>query len=233
MQPLAQAAALFEAHLVLATPEHGIHIVGTDGGPDWQSYDGGVQLASIDDEDVGEPDDEWSKNDHRRMLADRKLEQPWRGVSEHATATANRPSLLRFHYRYVASELAEQAALLVHPRSQAYAALMCHAADTIHTIHSGRRDQVYSAFLRNGALMDDPPWSGFGVDCGQPNFERLRNPNWLPKTLAVRQREAHEAKWAQRWRFVHAAFVIAALAVGMIIARKVLQARTIGKAAAT
>jgi tetratricopeptide (TPR) repeat protein len=234
--PLDRAAALFEAHLVLAEPAHGLHVIGTEVGPDWVVYEGNNIGPSLDDEDVFpsfDAEDDWRPRYHKEMMEERSHDARWLGPHERELSAQARPSLLRYHYRYVASELAEQAALLVHPRSQAYAALMCHAADTIHTIHIGRRDQVYRAFLNNGALMENPPWDYFGENCGKPNFDRLRDANWMPKTLAERQRLAHEEKWALRWRLVHATVMMAALVAAMIVGRNIMQARHPSKTVAT
>jgi hypothetical protein len=131
---------------------------------------------------------------------------------------------LRYHYRYVAAELAEQAANLVHPRSQAYAALLCHAADGLIDLDSALADRIYRTYLRNGAYMEEPPWTSFGRNCGTPDIERLRDPAWQKKTLAVRQHEAHAAKWLWRKRMLFAAALTVVIAAAVAATSRVLLA---------
>lgn len=90
----------------------------------------------------------------------------------------------RFHYREQAAQWAAQAAKWVPARSQAYAALMCHA------IRWSRRDEaaraaLYAEYVKKGALVS------FSVDngpCPQPNFQSAK---------ALEERLAHQT-WAQK-----------------------------------
>ena len=61
------------------------------------------------------------------------------GEAARVAASTAQPDA-RFHYRYVAADLAQQAAALLPPRSQAYAAVMCEATGWMPTpIRSARR----------------------------------------------------------------------------------------------
>jgi hypothetical protein len=80
----------------------------------------------------------------------------------------------RYHYRYVASAMASEAADLLPARSQAFAAVLCksvgwlgHGQDA-----TAERAAVYKRYLNEGAWV---PWAGdFGTDCPEPNFTTAR-----------------------------------------------------------
>lgn len=213
---LDRAAALYAAHLVLADPGEGLFVIGTEVAPDWVAYEGMGAPDSMDDEERPPGPEPWARGEHEDLLGRASDDAVWRGPHEVELSRAHRPSVRRFHYRYVASQLAEEAALLVPPRSQAYAVLLCHATDTILNIDADRRDALYRTYLKNGALVDDG-WDSFGRGCRTPDFERLRDPNWPPPTLAERQKAAHEAKWALRWRLVDVAAATAGFSAACLI----------------
>ncbi|WP_239014204.1 hypothetical protein [Archangium violaceum] len=83
------------------------------------------------------------------------------------------PHPLRFHYRSTAADLAEKAAELVPPRSQAYAALLCHAARFVSRTDPERVQRLWRTYVKRGAFV--PEVSQFGQSCPEPDFERLRN----------------------------------------------------------
>ncbi|MCB6183111.1 hypothetical protein LIN78_06080 [Leeia sp. TBRC 13508] len=74
-----------------------------------------------------------------------------------------------YHYRYLAVDLAKQAANELPQRSQAYAAVLCRAASWMG------KDEVmaaalYRTYLTNGAYVS---WGAqFGSNCPEPEFER-------------------------------------------------------------
>jgi hypothetical protein len=216
IDPIERAAALYAAHLVLADPDEGLFVIGTEVAPDWVAWEGNSAADSMDDEERPPGAGPWARAEHEARLETAGDDAAWRGRHEVELSQAHRPSVRRFHYRYVASQLAEEAALLVHPRSQAYAVLLCHATDTILNIDADRRDTLYRTYLKNGALIDEG-WESFGRGCRTPDFERLRDPNWPPLTLAERQKAAHEAKWALRWRVVDVAAAVAGVSAACLI----------------
>jgi cellulose synthase operon protein C len=100
----------------------------------------------------------------------------------------------RFHYRYVAANLAERAAALVPERSQAYAAMMCHATGWMLDTDSASADRIYHRYLHHGAHVK---WAGnFGRSCPEPDFKSAK---WLP----LRQDWWQTRHWAKhRWPWV-------------------------------
>ncbi|MBL8297745.1 MAG: hypothetical protein JNN30_05280 [Rhodanobacteraceae bacterium] len=101
-------------------------------------------------------------------------------------ASAPQPAQ-RFHYRYIAAELANQAADLVPARSQAFAAMLCSATGwLIHRdLPAARR--YYDRYVAEGAYL---AWAGnFGHDCPAPDFAaaaqrlQLERERWIKQTL--------------------------------------------------
>lgn len=85
------------------------------------------------------------------------------------------PDKRRFAYRYHAADLARQAAEKLPPRSQAYAAVLCHAtrwmlSTTQYDPKAGREaEALYEMYLKNGAYL---PWGDkFGAVCPEPDFD--------------------------------------------------------------
>jgi hypothetical protein len=90
----------------------------------------------------------------------------------------------RYHYRYVAAQLAERAADLVPARSQAYAAMMCHATGWMLDTDPKRAAALYHRYARNGAWVR---WGkSFGHNCPQPNFESAGSLPWRQRYWAAR-----------------------------------------------
>ena len=97
-------------------------------------------------------------------------------------ATVAQPDF-RFHYRYVAVGEASRAADLLPPRSQAFAAVLCHATGwMIDTRAAAYRPgakgkaasgelvrQLYHRYLKQGPYV---PWAThFGHRCPDPDFD--------------------------------------------------------------
>ncbi len=93
----------------------------------------------------------------------------------------------RFHYRYVAADEAEQAATLLPPRSQAFAAVLCRATGWM--LGTGNRQggdpatpkagALYARYIREGAAV--PFATHFGNDCPPPDFAaaaRFNSEQW-------------------------------------------------------
>ncbi len=77
----------------------------------------------------------------------------------------------RYHYRYLAVKHGRDAAALVPPRSQAYRAILCHAADWARG--SGLETGIYEAYIKNGSYIGTPWNMVFGrQNCETPDFER-------------------------------------------------------------
>lgn len=74
----------------------------------------------------------------------------------------------RYHYRYVAAGFAARAAELVPARSQAYAALLCQAAEYVINDDAALATAYWRRYVEHGAYL---PWTGnFGHECEVPDF---------------------------------------------------------------
>jgi hypothetical protein len=152
----ARAHALYEASRIAR--RHGMEILGTEHAPDWGTVDGAFDLGEYA-QGGGWPSDEPS---------------PWVSGGERTRIARHAPAIdRRYHYRYVASQLAEQAADHLPPRSQAFAAVLCHATRYVFDIDADRRDQLYGRYVSQGATVDFA--STFGQECPEPEFERARS----------------------------------------------------------
>jgi hypothetical protein len=142
------AQALFKASQMARS--HGMEIMGTGAGPDWTLYEGSTARSALCEQPwQGNPPKRNADRDepYHYFDADNSLEYPGNAddgstcylptaadqklisVEERQRLAATQPAWpQRFHYRFVASQLAEQAADLLPKRSQAFAATLCHAA---------------------------------------------------------------------------------------------------------
>ncbi|MFN0249150.1 MAG: hypothetical protein ACKV2T_19860 [Kofleriaceae bacterium] len=220
-----RAEHLFYASLTLR--RYGMEIAGTEVGPDWRIYHGdmgdtlclpspvhGYTRFAVRDEEGWH----WPEDGMDCLLpsrADAALVTPL----EAARVIESAPEVdQRFSYRYVASKLAEEAAGLVPPRSQAYAATLCWAAKYASRDRA-RTDALQAMYARNGA-------AGFeiGANCEQPDFARARRfddeqaQRHAEKIVAAQKtREwtwprVRDAVWRRRgWLLVPLAVVLAGL----------------------
>jgi hypothetical protein len=166
----ARAQALFlQAKL---TRQNGMELLGTELAPDMAVYDGSFEMDPF----PLKPADYVSS-----------------GESARVNASAVVPDM-RYHYRGVAADLAEQAAGLVPARSQAYAAMMCSATAWVIDTDAKRANAIYHRYLREGAHVG---WSKqFGRTCPAPDFEAAR---WLP----FKQHYWAARHWTKReWPFL-------------------------------
>lgn len=178
---LDEAQALFSAARLARSA--GMELMGTEVAPDWTwvagEFDVGEWNAELQRVSEGSP--------ARAILG----ELPLNSEEERERLTANAPPhTVRFHYRSTAADLAEKAAALVPPRSQAYAALLCHAARFISRTEPERVQRLWSTYVKNGALLSEKMM--FGQSCPEPDFERLRNQKlampwrtWRLRTVAT------------------------------------------------
>jgi cellulose synthase operon protein C len=108
------------------------------------------------------------------------------GVSpaEVARVTAlSRVQYLHDTHWYAAYDEALKASQLVPPRSQAYAAILCHAAHWMHQAPSVDNHDptaafayTYRLYVKHGAYV---PWANkFGQICPQPDFQRAARLGW-------------------------------------------------------
>jgi hypothetical protein len=79
---------------------------------------------------------------------------------------------LRFHYRYLAADIALRAAQDVPARSQAYAAMLCRATEWMLDSHdNARASGIYAIYVQHGAMV--PFAIHFGHHCPDPDFSTL------------------------------------------------------------
>jgi hypothetical protein len=196
-----RAEHLFAAARTLRA--RGMEIASTEVGPDWHIYEGAYEreMPCLPSPAHGftryaEPTDEGYGIDEDGTCAlptraDAALTSPLEITRVRASAPDDDQ---RFSYRYAASRLAEQAAALVPPRSQAYAALLCWAAVYAHR-DPARVEELYAMYVRNGA-------AGFtiGEDCPAPDFTRARR---FDDEQAARRARAASAARSERWSWPH------------------------------
>ncbi len=146
--PIDRARAWFAAPV--AARVDGLEILGTGYGPDWGMLDG--KFASPD---VGYDGGAAA------------------GGAERARVATSAPEVAaRFHYRTIASTLAERAAEALPHQSQAFAAALCHAARYVGNVDEPRRQRLYRRYVAVGARVDFA--GSFGEACPEPAFERAR-----------------------------------------------------------
>jgi len=163
----------------------------------------------------------------------------WVTDGELARFDASKPKVeLRLHYRFIAANEAIQAADLLPPRSQAFAAVLCHATNWMKATAGIVKDQapatviadqLYQRYLKEGAYI---PWGKqFGricwhgqshqgelleprSDCGcpEPDFESAAR---LPRALFIRQTRHFVS--VHRWPLFFAGIVFLISAVGLVL----------------
>lgn len=156
---LARAQALYVASTIAR--DKGMELLGYEGAPDFNWTEGSYAPRAEFQADAGLSDEEW-----RRYQA---------SGPTHA---------MRFHYRAVASHLAEQAADLVSPRSQAFTALLCKAAVYVNSRDDERVAQLWRRAVKEGPLLSEP--MVFAQECPTPRFEPPPSPKRQPLHLRKR-----------------------------------------------
>jgi hypothetical protein len=142
---LQRADALFQ--LATLTRQHGLELIGYELAPDYQVFYG--QYEFYQDPDAAAP------------LWPMPL-----GEQQRLTQTSAVPDK-RFHYRYVAADLAAQSADVWPQNSQAYAASLCAATTWLINRDPELAQQYYRRYLQQGAYV---PWGAdFGIRCPQPD----------------------------------------------------------------
>ncbi|CAI1873620.1 Uncharacterised protein [Serratia entomophila] len=149
-RPLARAAAYYQAASLLRS--QGLEFTGYEMTPDYAIYGAGYSYLG-------------DAFDTRELK-----HKSWIGNAEAARAKAALPPQdNRFlHYRWQAVDLAQQAANLLPPKSQAYAAVLCNAASWVIKRDAKTGQALYQRYINTGTRYD---WaSKFGYDCPAPDF---------------------------------------------------------------
>lgn len=164
------ARARFDAARLLR--RHGMELMGFELDPDWAVVEGRYDLgdgatlvsssssASSSASSAGAlralvlPPGPWAPDEERRRVAQSHAEP-----------------VVRFHYRARAAALAVRAAESVPPHTQAFGAMLCHAAAWIgpeHPDHNEIVQALWQRYLREGKPVAFG--SSFGVSCAEPLF---------------------------------------------------------------
>jgi hypothetical protein len=161
---LSRAAALYRRAVL--EREAGMGLLGTEEGPDYAIWGGSWAGDVATNEDA--------------LSRDYVTE----GERQRFEATKIEPDL-RYHYRYLAAGDAARAAELLPPRSQAFAAVLCKAADwMIQTQEPDKAWDYYARYVKDGAAV---PWAvRFGRACPEPEFSRARWVTWRLRWAAAR-----------------------------------------------
>jgi hypothetical protein len=132
-------------------------------------------------------------------------------------AASKDPGHKRFHYRYLAVAHAERAADALPPRSQAYAAVLCHATSWMLSSHEDERAKaLYQRYVKTGAAV--PFARHFGRRCPEPQFMAARAQPLLLKWRGVQ-------RWSRRHALAATALGLGGLALVAAAAAVVLRRR--------
>ena len=183
----AKAQALFEQAKLAR--EHGLELLGFELAPDYQVFYGQFEPYEFEAKTPALPTTELQR------------------VKSSASTYNN-----RFHYRQLAAELSAEAAKLVPPNSQAFAATLCHSTKWLLIRQPELAQGYYQQYLQQGPYVS---WGAeFGQTCPEPDF------------VAAKQRQYDN--WQQQLRLsarpfklpIYAAAVLALLGLGYLFWRR-------------
>ena len=190
--PTKRASALYNA--AWTAREWGMDILGYEMAPDYATFGGNYSLESVELK-VGPLVSEAEVQ--RQVASEAKPDQ-------------------RYHYRFVATELARRAADNLPHTSQAFAAVLCNAAGW----NSSLEDQsaLYQRYIKEGPFV---PWAvDFGNQCPYPDFENADKRYVTQVTDAVRS-----SLRPYKWPVQIGAVVLVAGAALLLISRRQRKAR--------
>ncbi|VVQ29421.1 hypothetical protein [Pseudomonas fluorescens] len=190
--PTKRASALYNA--AWTAREWGMDILGYEMAPDYATFGGNYSLESVELK-VGP------------LVSEAEVQRQ--------TASEAKPDQ-RYHYRFVATELAGRAADNLPHTSQAFAAVLCNAAGW----NSSLEDQsaLYQRYIKEGPFV---PWAvDFGNQCPYPDFENADKRYVTQVTDAVRS-----SLRPYKWPVQIGAVVLVAGAALLLISRRQRKAR--------
>ena len=158
---IARAEALFTAASIARA--NGMELLGFELDPDYFVYGG-----SYDPGSSGHFDADYNWIDEERKDTD--IGTSLIGVDEPVRLRASQAiPLKRYHYRYIAADLAGQAADQLPSRSQAYAAVLCAATGWVKGRDPLLGESLWRRYVRSGPYV---PWAAeFGDHCEAPDFD--------------------------------------------------------------
>lgn len=152
--PTRRAEAYFHASWMART--WGMELLGYEMAPDYASLGGNYSLEPVE-LNVGP------------LVAE--------GEVQRQQASAAQPDV-RYHYRFVATALASQAADYLPHTSQAFAAVLCKAVGYNSSLEE--QSALYQRYVKEGPYVD---WAGdFGHQCQEPDFGKA-NKRYVTQAL--------------------------------------------------
>ena len=148
---VSRASALFQAASL--TRQHGLELLGFELAPDYQVFYGQFEFYQPEPA----PPQQWSipAQEQQRIAS--------------SSAVPDK----RFHYRYVAADLAAQSADWLPPNSQAFAATLCYASTWLINRDPALAQQYYQRYLAQGPYVS---WGAdIGIRCPAPDFASAAN----------------------------------------------------------
>ncbi|WP_431224186.1 hypothetical protein ACQ86O_03775 [Serratia sp. L9] len=146
----ARAKAYYQAAVLLRS--QGLEFTGYEMTPDYAIYGAGYSYLG----------DAFDTHDLKH--------KSWISAAEAARAAKSLPAAdNRFlHYRWQAVDLAQKAADLLPPKSQAYAAVLCNAASWVIARDAKTGRALYQRYIKNATQYE---WGAkFGYNCPAPEF---------------------------------------------------------------
>jgi hypothetical protein len=190
--PTKRASALYNA--AWTAREWGMDILGYEMAPDYATFAGNYSLETTELK-VGP------------LVSDAEVQRQ--------VASEAKPDQ-RYHYRFVATELAGRAADNLPHTSQAFAAVLCNTAGW----NSSLEDQsaLYQRYIKEGPYV---PWAvDFGNQCPYPDFENADKRYVTQVTDAVRS-----SLRPYKWPVQIGAIVLVTAAALLLISRRQRKAR--------
>ena len=169
---------------------HGMDLLGYEMAPDYATFGGNYSLESVE-LTVGP------------LVADEEVKRQ--------QASAAQPDL-RYHYRYVANDLASRAADHLPHTSQAFAAVLCAA--TGWNPGQAEKSAFYTRYVKEGPYVD---WAVFfGEQCPYPDFQNA-DKRYVTQALSPVRATLRPYK---KWLEIGAVVAFTAVALVLINRRK-------------
>jgi dienelactone hydrolase len=172
---ISRAEALF--NVAMMSRRRGMELLGTEGPPDVAAVEGNFAWGYGQESPRGTVD----------TTTHTDTQDPLLGPDESTRFAASAPKPdKRFHYRFIATDRALEAADLLPQGSQAYAATLCWA--TRFAFDSDDADRARSIYRRYVATGPFQPWANrFGRECPDPDFDAARD-YWPKRILHLAER---------------------------------------------
>lgn len=141
----------------------GMELLGYEMSPDFHVMDGNYSFAQAGRLQAG------------GLLAE--------GEVQRQNASLAQPNA-RYHYRWIAADLAERAADELPHTSQAFAAVLCKGSGWVQYVDLSRAQAIYLRYVEHGPFVK---WAGnFGMNCEEPDFDSAYGRQWEERRQAMR-----------------------------------------------